>query len=221
MPEYWVWLAVPIVHGPTRLGPVTWSGQCWAEVTLLGHTRWPRTTRPGRGGRRVALVANDEHHRSGGGGEKAIHRGWGWSTGSLGTRSSLGPGGDNGGWAARARCDGEAPQLADVRRMMTTNYSGMGSAARALAQAINICFDGCALREADSTVSSVRQWRPMGNKSDHRVIVWGIPLKYVRCGCASCHREERREVRDLPNLQNSGNIFVWFSHLVNPWFAWI
>jgi hypothetical protein len=28
-------------------------------------------------------------------------------------------------------------------------------------------------------------------------------------------REERREVRDLPNLPNSGRMFSWFSHLVN------
>jgi hypothetical protein len=33
--------------------------------------------------------------------------------------------------------------------------------------------------------------------------------------CASCLREERREVRDLLNLPKSGRIFGWFPHLVN------
>jgi hypothetical protein len=38
---------------------------------------------------------------------------------------------------------------------------------------------------------------------------------FARCGCASCHREERREVRDLPNLPKSGRMFEWFPHLVD------
>jgi hypothetical protein len=31
--------------------------------------------------------------------------------------------------------------------------------------------------------------------------------------CASCLREERREVRDLPNLPKSGRMFGWFHTL--------
>jgi hypothetical protein len=54
-------------------------------------------------------------------------------------------------------------------------------------------------------------------------IVGGIPLSrpfvlglyFVRYGCASCFREERIEMRDLPNLLKRGRMFVWFSHLVD------
>jgi hypothetical protein len=35
------------------------------------------------------------------------------------------------------------------------------------------------------------------------------------CGCALCHREERRKVIDLPNLLKTGRMFGWFSYLVN------
>jgi hypothetical protein len=38
---------------------------------------------------------------------------------------------------------------------------------------------------------------------------------FFRCGCASCLREERREVRDLLNLPKSESMFEWFTHLVN------
>jgi hypothetical protein len=37
-------------------------------------------------------------------------------------------------------------------------------------------------------------------------------LFLLRCGYASCFREERREVRDLPNLAKSGRMFLWFPH---------
>jgi hypothetical protein len=37
----------------------------------------------------------------------------------------------------------------------------------------------------------------------------------LRCGCASCLREKRREVRDLSNLLKSGRMFGWFSHFVD------
>jgi hypothetical protein len=33
--------------------------------------------------------------------------------------------------------------------------------------------------------------------------------------CASCLREERREMRDLPNLPKRGRIFGWIPHLVD------
>jgi hypothetical protein len=54
--------------------------------------------------------------------------------------------------------------------------------------------------------------------------VGGIPLPpslpyvfiFARCECASCLREERREVRDLINLSKSEMMFGWFSHHVNP-----
>jgi hypothetical protein len=54
--------------------------------------------------------------------------------------------------------------------------------------------------------------------------VGGIPLPppslldfiLLTCGCASCLREERREVIDLPNLPKSERMFEWVSHIVNP-----
>jgi hypothetical protein len=46
-------------------------------------------------------------------------------------------------------------------------------------------------------------------------VLGGIPLPapfalgfyFTRCGCASCLREERREVRDLHNLPKGGRMF--------------
>jgi hypothetical protein len=42
-----------------------------------------------------------------------------------------------------------------------------------------------------------------------------LGLHFGRCGCASCLREERREVRDLPNLPKSERMFGWFPYPVN------
>jgi hypothetical protein len=42
-----------------------------------------------------------------------------------------------------------------------------------------------------------------------------VGFHFARCGYTSCHREERREVRDLPNLPKSGRMLGWFSHLIN------
>jgi hypothetical protein len=52
----------------------------------------------------------------------------------------------------------------------------------------------------------------------HRTIrlLWEVSLSHplcfrlsflLRCGCASCHREERIVVRDLPNLPKTGRMF--------------
>jgi hypothetical protein len=57
------------------------------------------------------------------------------------------------------------------------------------------------------------------------LVIWSstplaLGLHFARCGlCASCPREERREVRDLPDLRKSERMFVWFLHLVDSSFA--
>jgi hypothetical protein len=60
-------------------------------------------------------------------------------------------------------------------------------------------------------------------KKNHRVVVGGIPLPpplalglhFAKCGRASCLREERRELRDLPNFLKSERMFGWFPYIVN------